>query len=421
MRSPYCGALALGFTAAALALAAVPAVAADSYGVGTTSRTNLNTNNPGTMGIPQPEPLITLSIKQPRSVARVLSEIFKQVPGDEQYQLLADVGTTAFTLEANKEPLTKVLTNLFAQEKRPDPLVYSFQRSLTGKGGTFVIDREYIEIGVIDGEKKVSLANARITKVLPELFKLMGVQGRVEPDVPPVTVSLQVRPDDWSPVLPMLMIEAYKKEPFLTYSKDGSTWVVHIQRTLTGGPGSPLPSGSMPRKVKANFNETPLPDALAELFQGSAWKYQISDSIPKTVRVTYATANEPELAALNALLRSVAAQGSEQITYREGKGVLYIEPGPLPGQYKVVSKNPTVPRTSLTTKLKLRQITDLVGGALGTKITVAPNVPDIPVSVKLVDATIDDAIKAIVSSAKESLPNIGYKVVGNGYQIELTK
>ena len=196
--------------AAAAVLLAAPCLAQ-------TSRNNLNTNVPGTMGIPQPEPTITLSIKQPRSLARVLYEVFKQTPFE--YQLLADVGTTAFTLEANKLPLTRVLAQLLGQEKRPDPLVYSFQKNLTGKGGTFIIDREFLEIGMFEGERKVSLANARITRVLPELFKLMKVQGRVEPDVPPVTVTVQLRPEDWENVLPQLMLEAAKKEPSLTYSK----------------------------------------------------------------------------------------------------------------------------------------------------------------------------------------------------------
>lgn len=411
MRSRFTG--AAGWVAAG----ALTLIAAAGPCAAQTTRINLNNAVPGSMGIPQPEPVITLSIKQPRSLARVLYEIFKQTP--YEYQLLADVGTTAFTVDVNKVPLTQTLTRLLSQEKRPDPLVYSFQKSLTGKGGTFIIDREYVEMGSFEGEKKVSLANARITRVLPDLFKLMNVQGRVEPDVPPVTVSVQLRPDDWSTVLPQLMLEASKKEPSLTYSKDGSTYVVHVQHTPSGAPGSPLPSGANPRRVKLALNEASLPDAMAQLFQGSTWKYQVADSL-KNVMVSYNTANEPELAALYSILRTVSAQGGEQVTYREGKGILYIEPGPLPGQFVVASKNPTVRRTSLNLpRTKLKQACDLVGGALGTKITVAPNVPDVLVSLKLNDATIEEAIQAIQSSAKESLPNLVVRAVGTGYIVEL--
>lgn len=412
MPSRFTGAAAGWLAAGALTLlvGAVPAGAQ-------TTRTNLNTNVPGTMGIPQPEPLITLSIKQPRSLARVLYEIFKQTTFE--YQLLADVGTTAFTIDVNKVPLTQTLTRLLAQEKRPEPLVYSFQKSLTNRGGTFIIDREYIEIGVFEDEKKVSLANARITRVLPELFKLMGVKGRVEPDVPPVTVTVQLRPDDWSNVLPQLMLEASKKEPALTYSKAGDTLVVHVQRTPSGAPGSPLPSGAQPRRVKLAVSDMRLPDALAQLFQGSTWKYQVADSL-KDVTVSYTTANEPELAALYSMLRTISAQGGEQVTYREGKGTLYIEPGPLPGQFVVAAKQPTVRRTNLNaSRTKLKQVCDLVGGALGTKITVAPNVPDILISVKLTEASIDDAMAAIIAAARESLPNIGFRAVAGGFVVEL--
>lgn len=383
------------------------------------SRVSLNTYTPGTMGIPQPEPLITLSVKQPRSLARVLYEIFKQSP--YEYQLLADVGTTAFTLEANKLPLTQALTQLFQQEKRTDPLVYSFQKSLTGKGGTFIVDREYVEIGVVEGEKKVSLANARITRVLPELFRLMNVPGRVEPNVPPVTVSVQLRPDEWEHVLPQLMLEAVKKEPALTYSKDGETWVVHVQKTPTGGPGSPLPSGTAPRRVRLALADTPLPDALRQLFQGSGWKYQLADKVGSNARVTYTSNNEPELAALHQILKAASMQG-QQITYREGNGVLYIEEGPLPGQFQVARAGTAVRRTSLNLQQRrIKQVAEIVGGALGAKINVAPNVPDIPISVKLEQGTIEEWIQEIVRAGKESLPNLNFRAQGGGYVIELGK
>lgn len=399
----------------ALGVAALLPVAAAAQN----SRSTLNTYVPGTMGIPQPEPVITLSVKQPRSLARVLYEVFKQTP--YEYQLLADVGTTAFTVEANKQPLTQVLTTIFAQEKRPDPLVYSFQKSLTGKGGTFVVDREYVEIGNIEGEKKVSLANARITRVLPEVFKLMKVQGRVEPDVPPVTVSVQLRPEEWANVLPQLMLEASKKEPALTYSKEGETWVVHVQKTPTGGPGSPLPANAQPRKVKLALNDVPLADAMAQLFQGSAWKYQIADKVGSNVRVTYNTGGEPELAALHQILRQAAMQGNP-VTYREGRGVLYIEEGPLPGQFQVAKASSNVRRTSLNLpNTRLKRVVDIVGGALGTKITVAPNVPDVPISVRLTDGTIEEWMNEIIRAAKESLPNANYRTMGEGYIIELGK
>jgi hypothetical protein len=384
-------------------------------------RPSLNLYVPGTMGIPQPEPLITLSIKQPRSLARVLYEVFKQTTFE--YALLADVGTTAFTVDVNRVPLTKALATILAQDKRAeDPLVYSFEKSLTGKGGTFKIDREFAQIGLFEGEKKVSLANARITRVLPDLFKLMQVDGRIEADVPPVTMSMELRPEEWSQVLPQLMIEASKKEPALTYSlPDEKTVIVHLQRTPTGAPGSPLPSGTMARRVKLAVADTPLKDALAQLFMGSAWKYQVADAVAD-VKISYTTANEPELAALQAVLKA-ASFGGKQVTYREGKGMLYIEPGPLPGDFQVSRRGlGGMPKTSLNQSgQKLKRVIDLLAGALNTKVTVAPNVPDIPVTVKLENVTIAEGLAQIVAAARTSLPNLNFRPQGTGYIVELSK
>jgi len=404
-----------GLALAVGVLAATPRVAEAQA-----ARPGLATYVPGTMGIPQPEPLVTLSIKQPRSLARVLYELFKQTPFE--YQLLADVGTSAFTLEANKQPLTRVLTGLLAQDKRPDPLVFRYERSLTGKGGTFVIDREFIDIEYEDGERRLSLANARITRVLPELFKKMMVQGRVEPDVPPITVSLQLRPEEWEQALPMIMLEVFKKEPALTYSRDGEALVVHLQRTPTGGPLSPLPTGVQPRRVKVNFAETPLKDALAELLKDSAWKYQVSDRV-KDFKVTYVTGTDPELVALHTILKQSTTQVAQQVTYREGKGILYIEEGPLPGDFVVPrSGMAAVRRTSLNISMrKLKSVVELISGALNVPITVAPNVPDIPITVRFENADINDALRAIVLATRESLPNLNFRTQGTGFVLELNK
>ncbi|HEU4754285.1 MAG TPA: hypothetical protein VFU47_14340, partial [Armatimonadota bacterium] len=98
---------------------------------------------PGSMGIPQPEPLITLSIKQ-KSLGRTLSEVFKQA-APYQYRILALQGPALYSLEADKMPLSQVLKTLLAQDKSKEPMVFYFTRSLAG-GGTFTIDREYIEV-----------------------------------------------------------------------------------------------------------------------------------------------------------------------------------------------------------------------------------------------------------------------------------
>ena len=402
-------------TGGVLSLLAAPAGAQVNRAPSQGSRTPAATYVPGAMGIPQPEPTVTLSMKQ-KSLARVLYELFKQ--SRYSYRLLADVGTAVFSIDVNKMPLSEALRTLLAQDKRPDPLVFFFNRSPTG-GGEFVIDREYIEIGEEDGERRVSLANARITRVLPMVFERMKVQARIEPDVPPITVSLQLRPDSWAQVLPALMSEASEQEPALTYSLDGDTYVVHIQKTFPGPAAAAAFSGIPIRRVTLAASGTPLRDVLAQLFQGSGWKYQVADAV-KDTRVTYNGTGEAEISALQGVLRHVGTQG-QQVTYREGKGVLYIEPGPMPGQFEIASRAiPTVLRTTLNLPQRpLKDIAKVIGDTYKTQVTVAPNVPNLRIDYKVSEATLAQAVDALVRAGKVSLPNLTVRQVPTGHVLQL--
>jgi type II secretory pathway component GspD/PulD (secretin) len=375
-----------------------------------------NTLTPGSMGIPQPEPKITLSV-QKRSLSRILAEVFKQAPYD--YKVVADVGATAFDLDVKQVPLTQALNQLLAQDKRPDPLVFYFTKNPTGQG-TFTIDREFLELVSETGEKRVSLANARITKVLPQVFKLMGVQARIEPDVPPVTISLQVRPQDWSQVLPQVILSANAVEPTLTYSMDGDTYVVHLHKTHLGltATGAAVPGV---RKVQLALTDAPLRDAITAVLKDSAWKYQVSDNV-KDVAVSYSASAEPELSALSNILKQAGELGP-QITYREGKGVLYIEPGPLPGAATVPVKGEGALATATldVKQERLKAVIARIENQTGTTIRIAPTVPDLPITLKLDKARVDGALRAVMMAVKASLPNLTYRQMGTTYFVELAK
>lgn len=374
------------------------------------------TATPGSMGIPQPEAKINLSV-QKRSLSRILADVFKQTTYD--YKVVADVGATAFSLDSRGMPLTQALTTLLAQDTRPDPLVFYFTKTPTG-AGTFVIDREFLEVGAETGENKVSLANARLTKVLPKVFALMKVKGRVEPDVPPITISLQLRPENWAQALPQIILEANKTEPTLTYSMEGDTYVVHLHKTPLGitASGAALPGV---RKVQLTLNGTPLRDAIGAVLKDSQWKFQVADSI-KDVGITYSASAEPELSALYNILRQAGGLGG-QVTYREGKGVLYIEPGPLPGQATVPGKGDAALATA-TLDLKqqrLKAVIAAIENQTGATIRIAPTVPDLPITIKVTKARVEEALRAVVEAAKASLPNLTFRQMGPGYVVELAK
>lgn len=371
---------------------------------------------PGSMGIPQPEPLITLSVKN-RSLGRVLADMFRQTR--YQYRILAQIGNQLFSLEANRVPLSQALRMVLAQDKSAEPLVFNFNKTLTG-GGEFVIDREFIDIARNEGENRVSVANGRINKVLPKIFDLMKVPYRIEEDVPPILISLQLRPNEWSQALPQIVLEANKQEPFLTYSLDKDTYVVHFHKTPVLPVGLNATQAAALKRVKITANNAPFKDVLGQIFQGSRWKYQLADGI-KEFNVSYTTSGDTEIGALQSVLKQASEKGY-QITYREGKGgMIYVEPGPLPGEAKVTAKGgiSAEPTTSLSLTDRLSKLATLLGGALMAEVKVAKNVPDLPVMLKIQDASIEQALEALVAAARESIPNLTLRRQGDTYHIEL--
>lgn len=380
-----------------------------------TSRIISGPHMPGSMGIPQPEPLVTVSVRQ-RALGRVLSEIFKQTP--YTYRILAELGTAFFTLECQRMPLRTALHTLLSQDRSIEPLVFSFSKRLDNSG-EFVIHRELIDIRRVEGENRVSVANGRVTRILPEIFRLMKVKYRIEPDVPPVLLSVQLRPSEWSESLAQVVLEANKVEPYITYSLDGDTYVVHLHKTLPYPPGLSRTQLEALKRVKVSLANVPFKDALAEVFKGSAWKYQVADSV-KDFAISYTTAGDTEIAALQNLLRQGSQKGY-QVTYREGKGILYIEPGPLPGEAKVSAKGgiSVEPTTSLNFTDRLRRVVELLAGATKAKVSVAPNVPNVPVTIKVEDATIEQALQALIESARTVIPSLIFRKMGEEYVIEL--
>lgn len=376
---------------------------------------------PGTMGIPQPEPKITLSV-QNRSVNKVLYEIFKQT--NWKYQVVAEVGTTVVNVDFKQTPLTAAIRATLRQVKTDEPLVFSFQKNAAGQG-IFLIDREYIQVGVVDGENQVSLSNARLTEVLPLVFRLMGAKYRVEPDVPAVPLSAQLRPQNWAAALPQLILTAGKMEPALTYSMDKDTYVVHLHKTPPVPGSAAVATGMGVRRVNVIADNKPLRDVLALLFQGSRWKYQVSDAV-KDTRVTFTAANQFELAALYSLLGQMTATG-QQVTYREGNQVLYIEPGPLPGEAVVVDRAAVTAgspqkRVSLNLSQSLRKVVMALAQLGGAVVRVAPNVPDVPVAFMVQNTPFEDALFQLVQRARVSVPNLTVRNVGaNTWELEISE
>jgi hypothetical protein len=149
----------------------------------------------------------------------------------------------------------------------------------------------------------------------------------------------------------------------------------------------------------------------------------VASSVPNNVFVTYSTTSAAELAALAEILRQVSAKGDTPVTYREGKGVLYIEPGPLPGQAqlavaKAVTGNRRTTNYSVVQR-RLKTVAKELSDVYGATVTVAPNVPDLPVTFSINGATLEQALEVLMKAARGSLPNLNIRSSANSYVLEM--
>ncbi|MFN3652265.1 MAG: hypothetical protein ACK47B_22020 [Armatimonadota bacterium] len=361
---------------------------------------------PAVVRLPQPEPRITLT-QAPRSLGGTLHSIFKQTP--YSYSIRATLGPHLFSVSAADQPLSEVLAEVLKQDPEEEALVWSFVPQ-PNNGGEVRIDREYIDMGPRDGENLVSLTNARLNKVLPRLFELMNVRGRIDPSVPPLLVDLQLRPNNWSQALSQVLMAVGEQEPNLTYSIDGDSYVVHVQKT-------PVSSG---RRIEVAASNQPLRTVVAQILNGSNWKLQIAPSV-RDVPISYHVQSEPELLALRRVLK-LAAQAGEPVTYREGDGVLHLEPGPLPGEVATALRAEVARTKTATFNYRLLGLSSVlagISGQTGAKIEMAPNIPNLPLTVKADQVGVEVALDMVIAALRESLPALSYRKTGeDAYRVE---
>jgi len=356
--------------------------------------------------IPKPEPLITLKGER-MTISRALRAVFRQTP--YKYRLSARVGLVFVNIDVKKQPLSKVLQFVLSADRdSKSPLVWKLNKD------TLTILRENITMGVNqDDEKVITLSNARIGPVLAKLFTLMKVKYRIAPDLPPILVSLSMRPRKWADALPDLMDRAYQTDRRITFSLVKGTYIVHVQRTPVGLSATGRVIRGASRLVTVVGEDMPLREALAKIFDGSKWKVEVDEEV-KDTPVTVTADRRPELSVLRSVLQQVAAV-SAPVTYREEGTTLHIEPGPLPGQarlYAQIQDTGELRTTSLNvTQQRLRDVVDLLAQSTGAKITVAKNVPDIRVSFRVQNKTIQEALRALIASGRATVPTLGYRMV----------
>ena len=401
---------------ATLGLSVVIGAAAPYSARAQTRRTTRRSTGPNLPHeIPKPEPLVTLK-GQKLTMSRALRAAFQNTP--YKYRLSARVPLTFVKIDVKRRPLSEVLNTILSADKNTrNPLVWRRERD------TITIVRESITMGVNDeAEKVITLSEARIGPVLARLFKLMKTPYRIQPNVPPILITLTMRPRKWENALPDLMDRAYQQDRRITFSIVKGTYIVHIHQTPIGLSSAGQATRNAGRLVTLASPDTPLREALAKVFEGSKWKIEVAEEVKDTT-VNISANKRPELAVLRDVLRQVSAISSP-ITYREGRGTLYVEPGPLPGQAKLYARaldSGELRRTSLNlTQQKLSDAIKLLAQSTGAKVTIAKNVPDIRISFTVNNVTIEEALRAVVASGRVEVPNLTFrKVDERTFQIRL--
>jgi hypothetical protein len=356
--------------------------------------------------LPTPEPRVTVSF-QDRSLSRALQELFASAPVG--YRLLASSATPLFHLDVKDAPLSEALSALLAQDGGAEPLVFALQ---TGPGGgQVIIQRETIYVEAVGGSVRLNLVNARLPAVLQRVLTASDLEHRGAETVPPVLVTQTVRARNWREALSMLLINGQRQVPGLTYSRSEGVLVIHVQRHLD----------TTARRLDLNLRQTELRKAIEELFAGSEWRCVVDDAVPQAV-ITVSATQETEGAVLRAMLAAARGSGGAT-TYREEAGVVYIEPGPLPGESEGDAlASPRTARVSLLCEgRRLREVLRSLAGSSGARIDLAPDVPDLPVYVSVADMPLERAVEAVVARLRTSLPGLMAVSGDRGIEVRLRR
>jgi type II secretory pathway component HofQ len=158
-----------------------------------------------------------------------------------------------------------------------------------------------------DDERRLSLElrQTPLRQAVAALFSGSTGQYVVDPDVPDVPVTLDVREVTVPAGLRLILRQAVTAAPGLTSSRDGEIYLIKM-RSHRPGPITPtLPAGIRDRRVTFNLRQVPIRSALDVLFKASGMLPAVDARVPD-VPITLALKDISLQQALRLVLRQAA-------------------------------------------------------------------------------------------------------------------
>jgi len=237
-------------------------------------------------------------------------------------------------------------------------------------------------------------------KAVEKVAQLGGLKCRVLDGVPDTPVSMRTQSVAPGTALRLLVRQAAAGGLTLTRTEDG--YVVGIEAVdsphRTEVPRL-FPDPRLQHRVTARFERTPLRLAVKRLFEKAGTTCEVGARVP-SVLLTLALEDET---CWDGLLRVFDLARKEvpalRLTRQRGVYLLDLEPRDPPAPQLLE----TLRRRRITlapTSLPLRAALGKIFMGSGLQFSVAPNVPDLEVSLDLRDATLEAALQALIRAAK---------------------
>ena len=163
------------------------------------------------------------------------------------------------------------------------------------------------------------LRNLPLREAIRSAFIGSGLQYTVDPNVPNVPVTLNLRDIHFPAMLRLVVRQAAVQIPGLEVAKQDQVYVVSIRPVSPPAAALPAQPGEAvgERKITLDIRDMPLRDVIALLFKGSGLQYAIDPNVPN-VPITLNIRDISVPAALRLIIRQAAVQVPGLTVGKEG-------------------------------------------------------------------------------------------------------
>jgi hypothetical protein len=267
----------------------------------------------------------------------------------------------------------------------------------------------------------VRVKDRTLRAVIDQLFQGSGFRCTVAPEVPDVTLSLNVRDVPRESALRLIVRIVEPQCGKLKLSRLGNEYQIALEK----GEIHRSPTGSL------QFKGVPLRRAIEQIFSGSNRQYSVNANVPDVlVSVEFRDARLDQ--ALRSVIESAERQAQGLTFHREEN--LYIvtmdgkrppatmEAGPNRRRQpiSVLAATGTGPSRRVSIHLShapLHQAIAAIFAGSGIGYSVGASVPDVPVSLDIRDQDVKSAVKGVVEAAAQQAPGLTVTRKGATYLI----